>query len=125
MVLHKSLGGDTRRNTVGPTLEQCLVLPPGVALKVDGLLSQQPLLSKLGAEDGGRDGGGGDGLDQVASKEGVGGSLQAGRGEGGLHAGDDRAIISTYTFEVRVGSVGVDSMYDPFTPGHGVLHTLR
>lgn len=114
LLLHKRLMDGEQQETVGtaagPTLEQCLVLPPGLALKVDGLLSNSQPLSKLGerpeSEGGGGGsgggGGGGGGLDQAASNEGESGNVQVERGgEGGLYAGDERAIISTYTFQVR------------------------
>eukprot|EP00752_Nemacystus_decipiens_P008808 g7860.t1 len=99
LLLHKSLMNGERQGTDGPTLEQCLVLPPGLALKADGLLTQP--LSKLGEGSksrGGSSGGGGDGLDEAASDEGVGDGPQV-EHEGGLRADDERAIISTYTFE--------------------------
>lgn len=107
--LHKrSVDGEQQEANGGPTLEQCLVLPPGLALKVDGLLSQP--LSELGegpeSEGGiGDSGGGGEGLDQAIREQREEGGLQAESGEGGLRGGDDRAIISSFTFEV--GSVVV------------------
>ena len=126
LLLHKRLMAGERQETDGPTLEQCLVLPPGLALKGDGLLSQS--LSNLGdgperengvgggggggggGGDGGGGGGGGDGshgLDPVASNGRESGILQVERAGKGFHAGDERAIISTYTFEVRVRNLAV------------------
>lgn len=106
LLLHKRLMDGEQQETAGPTLEQCLVLPPGLALKVDGLLSHP--LSKLGegpeSEDAGSGGGGGGngggGDDQPSRKAGEEGGHHVERREGGLHVGDDRAIISAYTFEV-------------------------
>lgn len=105
----------------GPTLDQCLVLPKGLALKIDGLLSAP--LSELvedareGGGGGGRVGGGGEedggGLDQVVRIDGRREEPppRAEVGEGGLGGGEDRPIISMYAFEVSV--FGIDGSSVP------------
>ncbi len=104
----------------GPTLDQCLVLPKGLALKIDGLLSA-PLSELAGeAQQGGGGGGGGKGGGEEDGGEGEDGGgldqvvrIDGGReeppqraevGEGELGGGEDRPIISMYTFEVRVSA---------------------
>lgn len=116
VLLHKQfMAGEQPEETDGPTLDQCLVLPPGIALKIDGLLS--PPLSKSGA---GResDGGVGENGGSVGHDQAVISSYSSSRGEeggagdcpaqggagggGGIGTRDDRAIILSYNFEVRV-----------------------
>lgn len=101
----------------GPTLDQCLVLPSGIELKIGELLSVPH--SESGGErevDGGvgKNGGVGEDDQVVASSYGSnslgkeGGAsdspISAGAkgGGGGGRTRDDRAIISIYDFEVRV-----------------------
>lgn len=106
----------------GPTLDQCLVLPSGVALKIDGLLSTSGAERECGVSIGNGDGaggadadsGGGDDdrgnvLSNSLEKDGKGVACPIPGAEGNGDDGGDRAIISSFHFNVRSRSVGSTS----------------
>lgn len=71
----------------GPTLEQCLVLPKGLA--IDGMLHPTAAEGRSGGDGGARAG------------------VGVGVGVGGVGANrDDRAILSNYSMVTKVGAVG-------------------
>ncbi|CAM9846665.1 unnamed protein product [Ectocarpus fasciculatus] len=94
----------------GPTLDQCLVLPSGVALKIDGLLSTSGAAREHGVGIGNSDGAGGADADRGGGDDdrGNGSSNSLGKdgagiacplpGEGDDDDGGDRAIISSFDF---------------------------
>ncbi|CAM9345346.1 unnamed protein product [Scytosiphon promiscuus] len=115
--LHKQYAGSEgegrqRQEAGGPTLDQCLVLPAGLALEIDGLLSSSPADLGIGREsDGG--GGGGGASPPAVPPEGK-GSLEGGDGDRGHSSpgagrGDDRAIISSYHFETSSTPAAADA----------------
>ncbi|CAM9438196.1 unnamed protein product [Ectocarpus sp. 4 AP-2014] len=95
----------------GPTLDQCLVLPSGVALKIDGLLSTSGVERECGVSIGNGDGavgadvdrGGGDddmgnGSSNSLEKDGAGVACPLPGAERDDDDGGDRAIISSFHF---------------------------
>ncbi|CAM9474659.1 unnamed protein product, partial [Ectocarpus sp. 13 AM-2016] len=95
----------------GPTLDQCLVLPSGVALKIDGLLSTSGAERECGASIGNGDGAGGADVDRGGGDDdmGNGSSSSLEKDEAGVACpllgaerddddGGDRAIISSFHF---------------------------
>lgn len=98
-----SAEGEGRQEVGGPTLDQCLVLPEGLALEIDGLLSSDGGVGRERESGNGGDSG-------VAPQQGgssggsVGGAKDVERDRSSTGAGGrggDRAIISSYHFEVR------------------------
>ncbi|CAB1101067.1 unnamed protein product [Ectocarpus sp. CCAP 1310/34] len=95
----------------GPTLDQCLVLPSGVALKIDGLLSTSGAERECGVSIGNGDGAGGADVDRGGGdddmgngssnsleKDGAGVACPLPGAERDDDDGGDRAIISSFHF---------------------------
>lgn len=98
----QSTGGvGERQGTDGPTLDQCLVLPAGLALEIDGLLTSAPAEVEVGR---GSSSGGNSSAPQPAvssdNRPEGGGTGERDKTGLGTGRGDDRAIISSYHFEV-------------------------